>query len=93
MPVRNKKPQTYNGFLRSLGTRQRGVVTCLMQGGVLMRFFENEREVYHLEGLGEVSPDTIRRLKARNLLAEKSDAMFGVGMSFHLQNIPGMDHA
>jgi hypothetical protein len=69
---------------KPFGKNQQKIINAIKEGAPLHRFFENDRQIYFLEGHGEASQDSVERLIARGALKELNDAMFGVGMTFVL---------
>lgn len=84
-----KKPiSTDEAFMRSLGVKQRLIISRMRGGAVLHKQFQNGITTYFLEGHGEVPRDTVARLLARKAVVENADAMFGVGITFSLGAMP-----
>lgn len=76
--MKEKKPD----FLKRLGRKQRMVVCALKGGATLHRHFERETTHYWLEGHGEIPAEIITGLLSRELIAERGDGMFGIGMTY-----------
>jgi hypothetical protein len=70
--------------IKPFGKNQLRIIKAIREGATLHRFFENDGQIYFLEGHGEASLDSVERLIARGAIKESNDAMFGVGMSFVL---------